>query len=244
MLFFLLSCVLKWQFCREVIFTKKQERHGLSIHKTVEIIGNQCTGWDGQYFKNSSCSPQYRREKQTNKQKVKKMYCSSQCAVLDFVLQTSTRCSQCWISFFFETASPPPTSGGLCLVALKQHHKYRRWESTEIWWAPHCKRDQWRIKEESLKKGAWEEWRKKNPEGHQVYVYVRAYHTAAVCLMLWKLIRVGEVGIDMARATRTRREWWSCQRCHLFLAAERTWWKNKRKEHDHLEYSGVLCKGH
>lgn len=56
-----------------------------------------------------------------------------------------------------------------------------------------------------------------------------AYHTAAVCLMLWKLIRVGEVGIDMARATRTRREWWSCQRCHLFLAAERTWWKKKER---------------
>lgn len=31
-------------------------------------------------------------------------------------------------------------------------------------------------------------------------------HTAAVCLMLWKLIRVGEVGMDMARAPGTRRE--------------------------------------
>lgn len=31
-------------------------------------------------------------------------------------------------------------------------------------------------------------------------------HTAAVCLMLWKLIRVGDVGMDMARATGTRRE--------------------------------------
>lgn len=27
-------------------------------------------------------------------------------------------------------------------------------------------------------------------------------HTAAVCLMLWKLIRVGEVGMDMAPGTR------------------------------------------
>lgn len=53
-------------------------------------------------------------------------------------------------------------------------------------------------------------------------VSVRGGHTAAVCLMLWKLIRVGDVGMDMARATRTRSEWWSCQRCHLFLAAERT----------------------
>lgn len=31
-------------------------------------------------------------------------------------------------------------------------------------------------------------------------------HTAAVCLTLWKLIRVGDVGMDMARATGTRRE--------------------------------------
>lgn len=31
-------------------------------------------------------------------------------------------------------------------------------------------------------------------------------HTAAVCLMLWKLIRVGDVGMDTARARGTRRE--------------------------------------
>lgn len=47
-------------------------------------------------------------------------------------------------------------------------------------------------------------------------------HTAVVCLMLWKLILVGDVGMDMARATRTRRAWLSCQRCHRFLTAERT----------------------
>lgn len=47
-------------------------------------------------------------------------------------------------------------------------------------------------------------------------------HTAAVCLILWKLIRVGDVGMDMARATGTRRAWWSCQRCHRFLRAVRT----------------------
>ena len=47
-------------------------------------------------------------------------------------------------------------------------------------------------------------------------------HMAVVCLMLWKLMRLGEVGMDMARATRTRRAWLSCQRCHLFLTAERT----------------------
>lgn len=47
-------------------------------------------------------------------------------------------------------------------------------------------------------------------------------HTAVVCLMLWKLILVGDVGMDMALATRTRRLWLSCQRCHRFLTAERT----------------------
>lgn len=48
-------------------------------------------------------------------------------------------------------------------------------------------------------------------------------HTAVVCLMLWKLILVGDVGMDMARATRTRKVWLSCQRCHRFLTAERTY---------------------
>lgn len=40
--------------------------------------------------------------------------------------------------------------------------------------------------------------------------------------MLWKLTRVGEVGMDMARATRARMECLSCHRCHLFRMAERT----------------------
>lgn len=40
--------------------------------------------------------------------------------------------------------------------------------------------------------------------------------------MLWKLILVGDVGMDMALATRMRRLWLSCQRCHRFLTAERT----------------------
>lgn len=47
--------------------------------------------------------------------------------------------------------------------------------------------------------------------------------TAEDCLMLWKLTRVGDVGMDMARATRARIECLSCQRCHLFRMAERTW---------------------
>lgn len=46
--------------------------------------------------------------------------------------------------------------------------------------------------------------------------------TADDCLMLWKLTRVGEVGIDMARATRARIECLSCQRCHRLRTAERT----------------------
>ena len=47
--------------------------------------------------------------------------------------------------------------------------------------------------------------------------------TAEDCLMLWKLTRVGEVGMDMARATRARMECLSCHRCHRFLTADRTW---------------------
>ncbi|KAJ8345441.1 hypothetical protein SKAU_G00296340 [Synaphobranchus kaupii] len=47
-------------------------------------------------------------------------------------------------------------------------------------------------------------------------------HSAEDCLMLWKLTRVGEVGMDMARATLARMECLSCQRCHRFRTAERT----------------------
>lgn len=47
-------------------------------------------------------------------------------------------------------------------------------------------------------------------------------HSAEDCLMLWKLTRVGEVGMDMARATRARIECLSCQRCHRFRTADRT----------------------
>lgn len=46
--------------------------------------------------------------------------------------------------------------------------------------------------------------------------------SAVDCLMLWKLTRVGEVGMDMARATRARMECLSCHRCHLLRIAERT----------------------
>lgn len=45
---------------------------------------------------------------------------------------------------------------------------------------------------------------------------------AVDCLMLWKLTRVGDVGMDMALATRARMECLSCHRCHLFRTAERT----------------------
>lgn len=57
-----------------------------------------------------------------------------------------------------------------------------------------------------------------------------AAQTAVDCLMLWKLTRVGEVGMDMARATRARMECLSCHRCHLFRMAERTC--GNRAEHD------------
>lgn len=52
---------------KNFFFTKDQERDGLSTHQTVEIIGNQYTGWDGQHVENSLCSPQYRREKSKEK---------------------------------------------------------------------------------------------------------------------------------------------------------------------------------
>lgn len=51
---------------------------------------------------------------------------------------------------------------------------------------------------------------------------------AVDCLMLWKLTRVGDVGMDMALATRARIECLSCHRCHLFRTAERTWEKTSR----------------
>lgn len=57
-------------------------------------------------------------------------------------------------------------------------------------------------------------------------------HTAVVCLMLWKLILVGDVGMDMALATRRRRLWWSCQRCHRFLTTERTCSSEEASLHD------------
>lgn len=46
--------------------------------------------------------------------------------------------------------------------------------------------------------------------------------TAVDCLMLWKLTRVGEVGMDMALAMRARMECLSCHRCHRFRTADRT----------------------
>lgn len=45
---------------------------------------------------------------------------------------------------------------------------------------------------------------------------------SADCLILWKLTRVGDVGMDMALATLARIECLSCHRCHLFRTAERT----------------------
>lgn len=161
-------------------------------------------------------------EEKTKKKNREWIYCSCHCAVLDCAVDSLK--VQSVLNLFFESALPPLTPGGFCLVVLKQHREHRKWESTKIWRAPRCAvQSKGRKSEERglgrLKKEPW-----RPPGGAYM---CRVYHTAAVCLMLWKLIRVGDVGMDMARATRTRSEWWSCQRCHLFLAAERTWWKKK-----------------
>lgn len=78
-----------------------------------------------------------------------------------------------------------------------------------------------------------------------------AAQTAEDCLMLWKLTRVGEVGMDMARATRARMECLSCHRCHRFRTAERTWgcemgysvttWSFRGTSHPHPLFSNPKC---
>lgn len=47
-------------------------------------------------------------------------------------------------------------------------------------------------------------------------------HMEVDCLMLWKLTREGEVGMDMAWVIRARMECCSCHRWKRFLTAERT----------------------
>lgn len=47
-------------------------------------------------------------------------------------------------------------------------------------------------------------------------------HRDVDCLMLWKLTREGDVGIDMAWVIRARMECCSCHRWKRFLTAERT----------------------
>lgn len=228
MLFFLLPHILKWQFCRDEIFTKKQERDGLSIHQTLEIIGNQCTGWDGQYGKNSLCSPQYGGENKKMKGEKNWLFlpvcCFRLCVVNFHKVQSVLNLFLLWICF--ATTYPKRLLPG-CLKAASRIWEMRVYENmmgTSLRKKAVQNKGR-KFEERGLGRVKKEEpWR---PPG--AVCMCRAYHTAAVCLMLWKLIRVGEVGIDMARATRTRREWWSCQRCHLFLAAERTWWKKKKE---------------
>lgn len=53
-------------------------------------------------------------------------------------------------------------------------------------------------------------------------------HMEVDCLMLWKLTREGEVGMDMAWVIRARMECCSCHRWKRFLTAERTCQTNDR----------------
>lgn len=79
-------------FAEKKLFTKETRKGWAIIHQTAEIIGNQCTGWDGQRVKNSLCSPQYEggeknpKKHKKKERKEKKIDYSCQCAVLDFVL--------------------------------------------------------------------------------------------------------------------------------------------------------------
>lgn len=52
--------------------------------------------------------------------------------------------------------------------------------------------------------------------------YLCVSHRDVDCLMLWKLTREGDVGIDMAWVIRARMECCSCHRWKRFLTAERT----------------------
>lgn len=48
------------------------------------------------------------------------------------------------------------------------------------------------------------------------------FHSEVDCLMLWKLTREGDVGMDMAWVILARIECCSCHRWKRFLTAERT----------------------
>lgn len=112
-------------------------------------------------------------EEKAKKKNGERIYCSCHCAVSDCSVDFLE--AQSALNLFSESALPPLTPGGFCLVVLKQHHEHGRWESTKIWWAPRCEKAQCGVKEESLKKGVWGDWRK-NPEGHQVV------HICAGCI--------------------------------------------------------------
>lgn len=201
-------------------------RWAIYTRNLLKSLGSNVQGRDGQSVKNSFVRHTMGGKNKENKNR-EWIYCSCHCAVLDYAVDFLK--VQSVLNLFFESALPPLPPGCFCLVVLKQHHERGKWESTKIWRAPRCRKSAVQSKgRESEEKGLGrlkkEPWRP--PGGADM---CRVYHTAAVCLMLWKLIRVGDVGMDMARATRTRSEWWSCQRCHLFLAAERTWWKKKKE---------------
>lgn len=196
----------------------------ISIHQTVGNIGNQRTGREGQHGKTVFVHHNTEWKNNQKIRKEKKFDCSCQSAVLDFVLWIPRSAAIveslpqfCSIITYSTRFLPGCLKAASWIWEISIHKSMM---GTSLWKRVVQNKGR-KFEERGLGRVNKEEpWRP--PRGACM---CRGYHTAAVCLMLWKLIRVGEVGMDIARATRTRREWWSCQRCHLFLAAERTWWE-------------------
>lgn len=83
-------------------------------------------------------------EEKAKKKNGERIYCSCHCAVSDCSVDFLK--AQSVLNLFSESALPPLTPGGFCLVVLKQHHEHGRWESTKIGWAPRCKKSAVRSK--------------------------------------------------------------------------------------------------
>lgn len=208
--------------------------------KSVEIIGSPCTGWDGQCVRNSFVRHTVGGKSKEKKWRKNLLFLPLCCFRLFCGLPRGAVSvkSLLWICF------ATPYSRRLLPGCLKAASWTREMGVHKNMMGTSLRKSAVRSKgrkseERGLGRLEKEPWR---PPGGAYMC--RVYHTAAVCLMLWKLIRVGDVGMDMARATRTRREWWSCQRCHLFLAAERTWWKQKGKDVNAWNEQVSSVKGH